>query len=160
MTKFVVNNSLSLPASTYVVIFEHRKNNWKINRGAQSFLRKWHTGENRLWLCFKIPETFNQGHRMETKNSPMHSMTVSKHLKRIWCKNLSFIITLILFQNVCTVIYTWQNLCIIVLLYLHKISKFGIKSNFGRPLFPFHWIWWLTDILLDSNIKSKQQLEN
>lgn len=110
--------------------------------------------------ALKSQKLSTKGHRMETKNSPMHSMTLSKHLKRIWCKNLSFIITLILFQNVCTVIYTWQNLCIIVLLYLHKISKFGIKSNFGRPLFPFHWIWWLTDILLDSNIKSKQQLEN
>lgn len=100
-----------------------------------------------------------KGPRWETKNSPIHSMTVSKHLKRIWCQNLSFIITLILFQNVSTVIYTWQKLCIIVILYLHRISKFGIKSNFGKPLFLFHWIWGLTDILLDNNIKSKQKLE-
>lgn len=110
--------------------------------------------------ALKSQQLSTKGCRKETKKSPVHSMTVSKHLKRIRCKNLSFIITLILFQSVCTVIYTWQKLCIIVILYLQKVSKSGIKSNFGKPLFPFHWIWWLTDILLDSNIKSKQQLEN
>lgn len=108
----------------------------------------------------KSQQLSTKGCRMETKTFPMHSMTVSKHLKNDWCKNHSFIITLILFQNVCTVIYTWWKLCIIVLLYFHRISKFSIKSNFGRPLFLFHWLWCLTDILLDSNIKSKQQLEN
>lgn len=160
MTKFVVSNSLSLPASIYIVIFEHSRSNWKINRVAQGFLRKLHTGENRLWLCCKILATLNQRTQNGNKKFLMYSMTVSKHLKRIWWKNLSFIITLILLQNICTVIYTWWKRCIIFLLYSHRISKFGIKSNFESPLFPFRWIWWLTDILLDSNIKSKQQLEN
>lgn len=66
----MVNNSLSLPASTYVVIFEHSKNNWKINRLAQGFLRKLHAGENRLWLCFKIPATLNQRLQNGSKKIP------------------------------------------------------------------------------------------
>lgn len=42
MTKFVVNKFLSLPASTYLVIFEHSKNHWKITTAVQGSLRKLH----------------------------------------------------------------------------------------------------------------------